>query len=186
MDFHIELFKSAPEQNISLGFFASKYHLNSEFMFIRHGMTVADKLIEDSYNRAYILAHELGHIWSYGAPLDWEDWLNETFAEYASMLFIESIFGYKEYENHYKRLKKYDDDNYLGVKLKTVDGTRPDHVHIKGAVMMHELRLKFGLDYARTLCKIFADLEVKNTKNFLLKLQIKGMEDVSSWIQDYI
>jgi|GEM_PF-1199610 len=40
------------------------------------------------------LAHEMGHLWWIGAPVEtWEDWLNEGFAEYTSLLIVRDRLG---------------------------------------------------------------------------------------------
>ena len=51
------------------------------------------------------LAHEIAHLWWHHAPINtYEDWLNESFAEYSRMIACKKRFGEAWYE---KRLAKY-------------------------------------------------------------------------------
>jgi Peptidase family M1 domain len=44
------------------------------------------------------LGHEIAHFWWSGAPAEsWEDWLNESFAEYTSARYLREVKGEKEY-----------------------------------------------------------------------------------------
>jgi hypothetical protein len=71
---------------------------------------VEEKLDSEKYAKALqgyykYLAHELAHLWWINAPLtNWEDWLNESFAEYSSLLAGREVFGQEWFE---ERVEKY-------------------------------------------------------------------------------
>lgn len=49
---------------------------------------------EDEIKRAHHVAHELAHAWwSLGSPVTEDDWLNESFADYSGLRYVESVFG---------------------------------------------------------------------------------------------
>ncbi len=53
------------------------------------------------------LAHEAAHFWWTLAPADtWEDWLNESFAEYSALLLIRDRFGEEEFRTRMDRKRE--------------------------------------------------------------------------------
>ncbi|MGL4337107.1 MAG: hypothetical protein ACRCST_09470, partial [Turicibacter sp.] len=109
----------------------------------------------------WLMAHELAHHWCEGADIDsWEDWLNETTAEWSAIL----------YSLHAKNSKLFDYiitpklDEYLELpEIKTQDETRPYGVHSKGTALFYFLYKKYGVETIEKLVTIFVNLENKST-----------------------
>jgi len=129
---------------------------------------------------AWLNAHETAHVWCSGAnPATWEDWLNETTAEWAALLFA---------------LSKKDTalfDFIINPKLerchtlppiKTADGSRPPGVHDKGTVLFYEMYKKFGEESVRVAVRTFTDLQEKNTQSFLETLACNGHDEIAAFI----
>ena len=116
-----------------------------------------------------LLGHELGHNWFYAANTSsLEDWLNETAAEWSSLLYILSISNYKMFEQQMDwHLKTYINTP----AIKTPDLKRPDGVHDRGTVMFYEIYKKYGKDVILDILRILASLDDVTTENFLNKLR---------------
>jgi aminopeptidase N len=71
--------------------------------YARKGLVVVGSLDDLVAPEAYpdllrYLAHEVAHFWWHEAPSDtWEDWLNESFAEYSALLLLGERLGEAEY-----------------------------------------------------------------------------------------
>lgn len=67
--------------------------------YVRRNFIVLDQFYKEKYikkqkdNFKY-LAHEFSHLWWSNAPSNsWEDWLNESFAEYSAVMAVREKFG---------------------------------------------------------------------------------------------
>ena len=66
---------------------------NNNPSYSRKGFAVINNYGSE-VTRFSTLAHEIAHFWWNGADsASWEDWLNESFAEYAALIAIEEEFG---------------------------------------------------------------------------------------------
>lgn len=116
-----------------------------------------------------MMAHELAHCWCTGADVDsWEDWLNETTAEWSALL----------YARHRNKFKLFDNmmnpklDEYLDLPaIKTTDGSRPMGVHSKGALLFYFLYEKYGVETIEKLLQIFVNLRIKTTTAYLTEIK---------------
>lgn len=142
--------------------------------YARPGLVVmqldADTDLEAPGSLRY-LAHEIGHLWWAGAPTStWEDWLNESFAEYAALMLLRERVGPGEVE---RRIREY---------RKAADGTPPirgldrDHedafrvLYRKGPVLLHDLEARIGLDRFLALLQALRRDEVDSTAGLLALL----------------
>lgn len=132
----------------------------------------------------WLNAHETAHIWCSGANCStWEDWLNETTAEWATLLFAlhkndMSLFDYI--------LKPKLERFNLLPSIKTPDGSRPDGVHDKGTVIFYEMYKKFGVDAVSKVIRLFTDLEYKSTDSLLQKLYSEKQNNIADFIKESI
>jgi aminopeptidase N len=167
-----------------VGFVRPSNPINNGWGFIREGITVfGGKLSENENDAAYSIAHEMGHIWSTGAPLNWEDWLNESFAEYGALLFLEKHLGEQEYESRISQLIKTNNAHYSNESIKPVDNEqRSMSVHTKGAIVLDQMRKSFGRSTVTKTLRCFDQLLTKNTARLLGKIKNAGMSDVADWL----
>jgi aminopeptidase N len=97
-----------------------------------------------------VIAHELAHQW-FGDSVSltrWKDvWLNEGFATYASMLWLEHDKGQaamtKQMDTYYKVIVEQGTD-YVPPANPPKDDLFNDGVYLRGAWALHALRLKVG------------------------------------------
>lgn len=102
--------------------------------------TVSESLYMFKY-----LAHELGHLWWNLAAVDnKENWLNESFAEYACLLAIREIISEDEYN---RILLEYDNETKGLDSISNCDVNHEDHFKIwymKGPYILSNLETQMG------------------------------------------
>lgn len=131
---------------------------------------------------AWQLAHETAHIWCTGADMEsWEDWLNETTAEWASLLFALQKRDMTLFEFILKPKK----ERFHSLPaIKTTDGSRPAGVHDKGTILFYHIFQKVGYEAMRQVIRCFAQLKEKNTENFLVELRHNDLAPIADMIKD--
>ncbi len=114
------------------------------------------------------LAHEFAHLWCSGAPADsWEDWLNESLAEYSALRAVAARYSIETSE------KMIDDKRNKMKKLpaiKELDRGSPEANQVlndKGCVLLHELASDIGRERFTELLRILASREQYCTEQFL-------------------
>lgn len=156
--------------------------------YFRNELVVIDKMIisndDDVINQNAIrfLGHELGHYWFFGADTStWEDWLNETGAEWALLSFANSVGKGEIFE---KQLS-YAEENYKDTPIiKSEDLKRPNTgVHTRGVALFHSIYLKYGIEKINDILKILANLENTTTEEFLLNLREKIGNEIPEIIE---
>lgn len=92
-----------------------------------------------------LLAHEIGHFWWRSAPTDrWEDWLNESFAEYSSLCAIGHHLGtavLTDYVEAYREWAR----TACPIKglARQAEGSQHTFYH-KGAILLYDLQQRIG------------------------------------------
>jgi hypothetical protein len=147
----------------------------------RKDLMVCCTLGENDMEIAWLLAHETAHIWCEGAQMDsWEDWLNETTAEWASMLYAldqnNSTLFHFIIDQKIERVRNYQ-------AIKTKDKSRPDGVHDKGSVLFYTIYKKYGVEKIKKIVNGFARLKVKNTDNYIKMIRAEISEEIALEIE---
>lgn len=138
--------------------------------------TVAGSITEISN----MLAHETAHIWCTGADCNsWEDWLNETTANWSALLFALSCGNQELFEYILVNTKE---ENNLS-PIKTVDGSRPDGVHANGTLLFLEIYEKYGVSAIENILRVFVRLPVKTTNLLLKELSRNGLNEIAEYIE---
>jgi len=135
-------------------------------------INVSDDVNEVNQYAIELLGHELGHNWFTGADTTtWEDWLNETGAEWAGLLYLLS-FGDKTFLEYRLRWPK---EKYREMSvIKSPDGKRPtDSVHTRGFMMFYEIYQKYGIETITEILKVLVDIKQHTTAAFLSDLKAK-------------
>jgi aminopeptidase N len=91
------------------------------------------------------LAHEISHLWWRGArTTDWQDWLNESFAEMSALMILRDEFGEQEFED---RLARYREASAAAPPVRGIDRdeeTAYTVLYQKGPVLLAELEQSIG------------------------------------------
>jgi len=151
---------------------------NGAGAYFRKELVVVEKTFPEenaeSVRRSSIslLSHELGHNWFTGADsTTWEDWLNETGAEWAALLYILSINDTELFDSKIKWLS----ENYKDTPtIKQPDSARPAAgVHTRGTALFYEIYKRYGADTVKTLLLTLITLQEKTTAAYLTELKSK-------------
>ena len=155
--------------------------LTSGGAYKRDGLIVCISPGTDEKEAVTVNAHELAHEWCSGADCgSWEDWLNETTAEWSMLLYC------------LDRGKTDIFDAMIGEHLakapglptiKTDDGSRPEGVHTKGTVLFYELFKAFGAETIKSIIKIFIRLDMKTTERLLDEMRNQGLSEAAAALE---
>lgn len=152
--------------------------------YLRKDLIWCTFLDDSEIGASWFLGHEIAHIWCAGANTNsWEDWLNETTAEWSVLLFALHQ-GNKELFD-YSMNQKLERVHELPC-IKTDDGSRPDGVHDKGTVLFYEMYKIYGLEAVQNVVRTFTDLENKTTASLLSKLRDDNHKEIADFIDEGI
>lgn len=130
------------------------------------------------------LAHEIAHFWWTGADSStWEDWLNESFAEYAALLAFKRKFGNEKFKKRIKAYKKHADNEHAiwGVDRKDEQATLL--LYRKGPFILEQLKNRMGDKLFFTYFVALLDNKIKTTQEALALLtEISSPKD-AEWLK---
>lgn len=128
------------------------------------------------------LAHETAHIWWYRANTSsWEDWLNESFAEYCALLALRQHFGQDMF---LERLAKYRISSHHTPGIKGLARTNPQAhtvLYKKGPLHLHALAERIGFQAFTALLQQMHIKQIKTHQDFLDVLQGVAGEETTLW-----
>ncbi|ONI45859.1 hypothetical protein AN641_03165 [Candidatus Epulonipiscioides gigas] len=157
--------------------------LNDYGAYKRKDLLVTSVLGEDQFNILWFLGHELAHEWCKEADVFcWEDWLNEGTAEWAWILY--ALKYQKDMFINKIEPKLKESINIGGVK--TADGSRPQDVHIRSAVILYKVYLKYGEEIVKQIIQQFVKLEIATTNNLLIAIENNISKDVALFLKDIL
>ncbi len=135
-------------------------------------------------------AHEVAHLWWFRAQVNsWQDWLNESFAEYSALLVLRAEFGEQAFQSR------------LAKKQENLDGTPPiwgldrnsaKHkiVHAvlynKGPILLNKLENKIGTKNFFNLCYQIDRNQLETTDAFLAQLAALSNSDTANWFEQLL
>lgn len=155
--------------------------LTSGGAYKRDGLIVCISPGTDEKEAITVNAHELAHEWCTGADVgSWEDWLNETTAEWSMLLYCldrdkTDIFNAMT-EEHLAKAPEFP-------PIKTEDGSRPEGVHTKGTALFYELYKAFGAETIKSVIRIFVGLDVKTTERLLDEMKVRGLSEAAAVLE---
>ncbi|HCT95268.1 MAG: hypothetical protein A2X19_00110 [Bacteroidetes bacterium GWE2_39_28] len=139
------------------------------------------------FNNSYIkyFAHELAHIYWYKADSNsWEDWLNESLAEYCALMFIREFFG----ENVFSQIiqkKQVKSNNSPAIWNFDRANSNPEIIEIvlynKGPLILMELESYIGHSNFKNFLEIVHSNNIKTTRDFIDELKKMFGEECAFW-----
>jgi len=135
------------------------------------------------------LSHEAAHMWWRRAPAtSWEDWLNESFAEYSALLVIRDEFSTAEYEARIERKRAQGEATHPIWGLDRSDYSSDEQsreirmvLYSKGPVLLHELAERVGRERFFNWCRELVQREVSTTGQALAVLGELEGEETRDW-----
>ena len=118
------------------------------------------------------IAHEIAHLWWLKADVStWEDWLNESFAEYSALLAVREFFGEEEFSKFIDAYKSKVKGLPPIKGLKRGDPKAWEVLYIKGPLVLYELEKSMGREkFIEFLKKVHMN-NIQQTDKFLENLQ---------------
>ena len=142
---------------------------NAPGAYIRDDLIVFGDTYPDERRVLHILAHELGHAYATGADTEsWEDWLNETHAEWSALLFAldnsPDLFDclISELQSLHA---------HSTVCLRPKDDKRPQDVHTAGTWLYYNLYQQYGRSAIEMLLRTFYQLTSKTTASLITAIR---------------
>lgn len=137
--------------------------------YARRGFIVfgSDLTLEDSVRIYRYIAHEFAHLWWHGADsTTWEDWLNESFAEYSALLAVRGLLGRKSYDDllQARREKAVNLPPIMGIDRQADECFAV--LYYKGCVLLAELEQELGESKFRALLRELIRRRVRTTATF--------------------
>lgn len=140
----------------------------SDGAYKRDGLIVFGNVWSKPDRMLHVLAHEMGHTYGSGADTEtWEDWLNETHAEWSALLYQEA-HNQALFEQLVAELPKRYQRPVL--TLRPDGDKRPPEVHTTGTLLYDGIYQRHGRQAIETLVTTFDQLPVKTTDRFLQAL----------------
>ncbi len=143
-------------------------------------------LNRERYNR--YLAHEIAHQWWYKAPAtNWEDWLNESFAEYSALALIREIFGVEIFSKRLEKKKsEIIDTSPIWEFDRNNDPAAFKILYSKGPLLLFKLEDRIGREEFQRLCSMVFSGNIKITSDFLDLLETSEGEQTRMWFEELL
>ncbi len=132
-------------------------------------------------------AHEFAHLWWYKADVStWEDWINESFAEYSALMFIRKKHGHEVFDNIIERMEKNIEDT---PPIWGFDRMREDRrivqkvLYNKGPVLLFELEQIIGHKEFVKFCRELITNNISTTSELLKLLETTKGQDTSEYFE---
>ena len=138
---------------------------NAPGAYIRDDLIVFGETYPDERRVLHILAHELGHAYATGADTEsWEDWLNETHAEWSALLFTLDTAP-DLFRQLIAELQARCEANT--VSLRPDGNSRPQNTHAAGTWLYYGFYQQYGRSTIEMLLRTFDRIEIKTTACFI-------------------
>jgi len=132
------------------------------------------------------VGHEIAHFWWHGAESNWEDWLNESFAEYGAMMLIRELYSEEEFKAMLNAKRSESNQTPPIWELPRNSSSAELVLYSKGAVLLNELEDKIGNEHFLELCKARMNKNINNTSDFLNLLKDKDGREIADWFEQYL
>ena len=137
-----------------------------------------------------ILAHEISHKWwAYGSISSYEEWLNEAFATYSSLLYLRASGDTTGYQLELStRLKSavgapaiigFDRSKYDYPTIRRV-------VYAKGTAVLHALHTRVGDEKFISILAATAAQKITTTEAFLTLVAQEAGPETQRWLRDQL
>ncbi len=155
--------------------------------YARTGGVVLSDLEREKYYKDIIsyekyFAHEFAHLWWYKANVNtWEDWLNESFAEYSALMIIRKKHGYEAFYNIIERKRETIEDtppiwglDRMGEDTEIVHQVLYD----KGPIILYEMENIIGRKDFVKFCNKLITNNISSNSELLELLETTNGKDV--------
>jgi hypothetical protein len=164
--------------------------------YTRPGIIVLTELSDEGYTsrpESYLryLAHEASHLWWSSANVhSWENWLNESFAEYSALLIVRKRYGETSFLNRLaEKAKASQGTDPIWGFSRTAAGSNGEAENIlygKGPVLLNALSNQIGEEKFLSICQTMVAERVSNTLDWLDIVARTAGKDIARWVEDQL
>jgi hypothetical protein len=130
------------------------------------------------------LAHEAAHIWWKDASVTtWEDWLNESFAEYSALIVLRELYGEQYYA---EKISDYRSESQGAPAIWGIDRGHDSAytvLYVKGPVILSDLEAAIGRDVFMRFLRALRANGVNTTAGLLDVLESMTSENVRAQLE---
>jgi hypothetical protein len=142
------------------------------------------KVSNFSYYFKLGIAHELSHTWWQKADMkSWEDWLNESFAEYSLLLYLRERIGTDLYNETLERYIQNSENMPPIWGIERNSDKAYTTLYEKGSLLLIDLEKKLGLENMATFLFLIIDKSIDNTADFLIILEEFSSQEIRDWFE---
>jgi hypothetical protein len=153
--------------------------------YTRKGFVVLcpeEKPNEESFR---YIAHEIAHLWWMNAPsASWEDWLNESFAEYSALMALRERFSDETFQEFLRRKS----EKVKGLPsihgLQREDEKAFNVLYNKGPALLGKLESQIGNEKFLRILRESSARKVRRTSDFLDILNCITSAESREWFKE--
>ena len=129
-----------------------------------------------------VIVHEIAHFWWYIADVaTWEDWLNEGFATYSELLYLQEKGNKDYFLKTIERYRKWTVDSKPIWDIDRGDPGAPKSLYGKGAFILLEFEEIIGTKEMCKLLKMIVERKISNTADFLKLVETEYSNEYKNW-----
>lgn len=130
------------------------------------------------------LAHEIAHFWWRGADSsNWQDWLNESFAEYSALMAFKEKFGNANYNKRLANYRKISKGRAAIWGVAREDDSATILLYRKGPIILSDLKMRIGEQQFYRYLADLSTLSNKETQAALTLLAKHTSKADADWLQ---
>jgi len=130
------------------------------------------------------IAHELSHTWWIKADMkSWEDWLNESFAEYSMLLYLRERIGTELYNETLERYRQNAENMPAIWGIERTSDRAYTILYEKGSLLLIDLENKLGEEKMAAFLRLLIDKSIDNTADFLKVLEEFSSLEIRDWFE---
>ena len=130
------------------------------------------------------IAHEMAHFWWSNASTDsWDDWLNESFAEFSMLLYIREKVSKEIYDD---LIEEYENFINNSQPIWGIDRKSPEAytaLYNKGSLILVEFEKEIGEERFVDFLQILLNEEIETTSDFLELVKNEISEETRFWFE---
>ena len=130
------------------------------------------------------IAHELSHTWWQKADTNsWEDWLNESFAEYSMLIYLRERIGTELYNETLERYRQNSENMPAIWGIERTSDRAYTTLYEKGSLLLIDLEKKLGFENMAAFLRLLIDKSIDNTADFLKVLEEFSSQEIRDWFE---
>ena len=113
----------------------------------------------------------------------WEDWLNESFAEYSMLLYLRDRINTELYNKTLERYRQNSENMPAIWGVERTSDNAYTTLYEKGSLLLLELECKLGSEEMKAFLYILIEKSIDNTAEFLEELEEFSSQEVRDWFE---